>query len=102
MQGTLQVTPEKLISASSEFSNSSSQLKNTTTQMAAIVDGLSSVWTGEAATSYKSKFHELDDDVQMLHKRIQEHTTDLADMARVFQEAERKAQEAAGSLQGVL
>lgn len=98
MNGTLKVTPEKLLSAAGEFSNCSTTVSNLTTQMVSMVDGLKSTWTGEAATAYNQKFHQLDDDIQRLNKMIQEHVKDLQEMARGYQTAEQQAQEASSSL----
>ena len=98
MDGILRVTPEKLISAAGEFSNSSGVVKGLTSQMTSMVDGLSSVWSGEAATAYKNKFHQLDDDITRMNKMIQEHVKDLQEMARVYKQAEADAKEASSGL----
>lgn len=98
MQGTLQVTPEKLIAASQEFSSSSSTVRGLTSQMVSIVDGLSGIWTGEASTAYKTKFHQLDDDIERMNKKIQEHVQDLQEMARIYQAGEEAAKNASSGL----
>lgn len=98
MNGILKVTPEKLISASTEFGNCSSVVKGLTNQMVTIVDGLNGIWTGEAANAYKNKFHQLDDDIERMNRRIQEHVTDLSEMARVYQQAETEAANASAGL----
>ena len=98
MNGTLKVTPEKLISAAGEFSNCSSVVSGLTRQMVSMVDGLRSVWTGEAANAYNQKFHQLDDDIQRLNKMIQEHVNDLKEMASAYQTAEQQSQDALSSL----
>ncbi len=98
MNGILKVTPEKLISAAGDFSSSSSVVSGLTRQMVSMVDGLKSVWTGEAANAYNQKFHQLDDDIQRLNKMIQEHAADLKEMATAYQTAERQSQEALSAL----
>ena len=98
MQGSLRVTPDKLTTAAAEFSNSASTVRNLTTQMTGIIDGLSGIWSGEAATAYKNKFHQLDDDIARFHKMIQEHVKDLQEMARVYKQAEAEATQASSGL----
>lgn len=98
MNGTLRVTPEKLISAASEFNNCASVVKGLTSQMTSMVDSLNNVWSGDAATAYKGKFHQLDDDIARFIKMIQEHVKDLQEMARVYKQAEMEAKEASSSL----
>lgn len=98
MNGTLRVTPEKLISAATEFSSCSSVVSGLTRQMTSMVDGLSSVWSGEAAQAYRTKFHTLDDDITRLNKMIQEHVKDLNEMARVYKQGESEAKNASSGL----
>lgn len=98
MNGTLKVTPEKLIAASGEFNTCSTVVSALTRQMVSMVDGLQSVWSGQAATAYRQKFHQLDDDIQRMIRMIQEHVKDLQDMARAYQTAEREATEATSGL----
>jgi len=98
MTGNLRVTPEKMISTSSQFQQSDTTVNNLTRSMMDIVGQLSSTWAGEAATEYYNKLKGLDPDMQKLHKMIQEHTTDLQDMAKAYQEAEKANQQTASAL----
>lgn len=98
MNGTLKVTPAKLRTGASNFSSCGSQVRNLTSQMTSKIDNLSSIWSGEAATAYKNKFHQLDDDIQRFNKMIQEHVKDLQDMATVYEKAENEARNASSSL----
>lgn len=93
MEGIIKVTPEKLMSTASEFSASGTTINNLTQNMTGIVTGLSSVWQGEAATAYVNKFNGLQDDITRMNKMIQEHVTDLNDMAKVYQQAETANEE---------
>ena len=88
MEGYLKVTPEKLISTSGEFQQSGSRIRNLTREMINIVDSLRSVWEGEAASAYNTKFHQLDDDMERMHRMIEEHVKDLTEMARQYQLAD--------------
>lgn len=86
--GILKVTPQKLIDASNEFSSTGKTIGALTQEMNEIVNSLKSVWMGEAASGYGAKFAELSDDIERINKMIQEHVTDLMEMAREYQAAE--------------
>ena len=98
MTGNLRVTPEKMISVSTQFGQSDATVNNLTAQMMDIVSQLSSTWAGEAATTYYNKLKGLQGDMQKLHKMIQEHTTDLNDMAKTYQQAEKDNIQTASAL----
>lgn len=100
MEGTLRVTPEQLEAAAGEFSEKGTTVGNLTSQMTQLVEGLTSVWEGEAATAYTTKFRQLDDDIQKMIRMVQEHSKDLNEMARVYREAESVSQEEIAGLAG--
>lgn len=100
MTGSLLVTPEKLIETSNEFSGCMAQVQSLTTSMMDLVRNMNSFWEGEAATAYLNKFNELQDDIQRIHTMINEHVTDLNEMASIYQRAESKSQEISGALSG--
>ncbi len=89
MEGILNVTPQQLISTSTEFQSKGTQVSNLTSQMMTLVTGLSSAWEGEAASAYINKFSQLEDDIQKMISMINEHTNDLNEMANVYQQAEQ-------------
>lgn len=98
MTGNLRVTPEKLISTSTQFGQSDGKVNNLTQSMMDIASQLNSTWAGEAATGYYTKLKGLQADMQKLHKMIQEHTTDLQEMAKAYQEAEKANVQTANAL----
>ncbi len=100
MDGILKVTPEKLISTASEFSSTGSSINSITTEMMSIVNGLKSTWQGDAATTYSTKFNQLQDDMDRMHRMIQEHVTDLNEMATKYQAAESANSDLGSSLSG--
>lgn len=100
MEGIIKVTPEKLISTAEEFNTANSQVRNLTQQMIQTVDSLKSVWEGEAATAYSTRFHQLEDDMERMHSMINEHVTDLKEMARQYQTAEQANAEIGNTLAG--
>lgn len=96
--GNLRVTPEKMISISTQFGQSDSKVSTLTQSMMDIVGQLNSTWSGEAATSFYNKLRGLEGDMMKLHRMIQEHTMDLQEMAKTFQRAESENQQTASTL----
>lgn len=90
MEGILKVTPQELISTASEFSGKGTVISNLTTEMTNKVTGLASVWEGDAATAYVTKFNGLEDDIQMMIRMVQEHAADLETMAENYTAAENQ------------
>lgn len=88
MEGILKVDPQKLISTATEFNATGGQVRSLTGEMISIINSLSSVWEGEAATTYNTKFHQLDDDMEKMHRMIEEHVKDLNEMAQQYITAE--------------
>jgi len=88
MDGLLKVTPEKLISSSEEFGNTGNVMNQLTGRMMEIVMGMKTVWLGDAATAYNNRFGMLQGDMDKLFRMVDEHSKDLAEMARNYQEAE--------------
>lgn len=98
MEGILKVTPEKLMQASSEFENSGAQVNSITQEMLSIINGLKSIWQGEAATGYTNRFNGLADDIEKINRMIAEHVSDLNEMASEYQQAENESVEQANAL----
>lgn len=100
MDGIIKVDPQKLISTAEEFNGTGSQVKTLTDNMVSIIDSLKSVWEGEAATTYNTKFHQLQDDMDKMYRMIQEHVKDLNEMAQNFIQAENANIDTGNSLAG--
>ena len=98
MAEILKVTPEKLLEASNEFSTTGKTVSSLTQEMLEIINSLKSIWQGEAANSYFTKFMGLQDDIEKINKMIQEHVTDLAEMSNEYRIAEETNIEASSSL----
>ena len=99
MEGTLRVSPEKLQSTASSLEGLGSKVNNLTQQMTSRANGLSGqVWTGTAATAYVNKFNGLQNDMDRMYKMIQEHSTDLIEMAQQYISAENANADLANSL----
>lgn len=100
MDGIIKVDPQKLISTAEEFSGTGNQVKTLTDNMVSIIDSLKSVWEGEAATTYNTKFHQLQDDMDKMNRMIQEHVKDLNEMAQQYITAENTNIDTGNSLAG--
>ena len=98
MEGILNVTPQELINAANEFSSKGSNISSLTSEMTAQVESLASVWEGEAATTYIGKFKGLDDDIQLMNRMVQEHVSDLQEMAAKYTSTEEEIVEDFSSL----
>lgn len=96
MEGTLLVTPEKLQQTAGDFSAQATQVKSLHDEMLAKVRALS--WEGAAANAYKSKFASLQASMDRIFAMIQEHVTDLNEMASQYSSAEQTATSTAEGL----
>ena len=100
MDGIIKVDPQQLISTADEFNGTGGQVKGLTDQMVSIIDSLKSVWEGEAATTYNTKFHQLQDDMDKMYRMIQEHVKDLNEMAQQYISAENSNIDTGNALAG--
>lgn len=98
MAGILKVTPEKLNQTANEFSNSGKNISSMTNEMTGIIDSLKSIWQGNAASEYSARFAGLKDDIEKINRIIEEHVTDLNQMALEYQNAEDSSVEESSKL----
>ena len=88
MEGQLKVTPQDLISTSSDFRGKGISVQSLTQEMLSLVAGLSGSWEGDASGAYTKKFADLSGDITKINNKIKEHVEDLQEMARQYQTAE--------------
>ncbi|MBR3307989.1 MAG: WXG100 family type VII secretion target [Lachnospiraceae bacterium] len=100
MEAELKVTPSDLRATASEFQNIHSQMTSQIEQMKDLVKNTSSSWEGEAGNTFRNKFNELDDDMTRLKAMINEHVSDLQEMATRYEQAEQEAQQEGAGLRG--
>ncbi len=81
MENKLLVAPEELKTKASEFEAQATQVKALHDEMIKKVNGLSSVWIGDAGDNYRSKFGALQKAMDTIYRMIQEHIKDLQAMA---------------------
>lgn len=96
--GIIKVSPEKLIATADEFGKEGFIMSGLVNQMINIVSSMSSTWEGEASTAYINKFKNLECDIQVLNRMIQEHVGDLEQMSNLYSSAERSNSDDAASL----
>lgn len=98
MDGMIKVSPELLISTAGEFSNQGTTINTLTGEMLQLATGLASAWQRDGATAYITKFKGLENSIQLMVRMIQEHATDLEEMAKVYQESDKAAADEASGL----
>lgn len=81
MENKLLVAPEELKTKASEFEAQATQVKALHDEMIKKVNGLASVWIGDAGDNYRSKFGALQKAMDTIYRMIQEHIKDLQAMA---------------------
>ena len=94
MEGQLRVTPQELINTSEEFNSRGAAISSLTQQMLEKVASLSGGWEGDASGAYTRKLSELSGDIEQIRNKINEHVTDLQQMAANYIQAEDAATEA--------
>ena len=87
MEAILKVSPQQLISTADEFSAIGNQVRELTSAMLEKMTNLGGVYESEEATAYIAKANGLQDDIAKLNALIQEHVTDLNEMAQRYLEA---------------
>lgn len=88
MTGTLKVTPDKLINTANEFKNQGTKIRSLTQEMLTLVNSMNGIWEGEAQKSFATRFKALDGDMAQIKLKIDEHVSDLNEMAVNYKNTE--------------
>ena len=88
MTGQLKVTPQELKNAASDFNTKNQNIRAITNEMLNLAKNLSQIYEGDAASAYMKKFSQLSEDMEQIYKKINEHSTDLQEMAQTYIKAE--------------
>ncbi|MCX4267226.1 MAG: WXG100 family type VII secretion target [Lachnospiraceae bacterium] len=88
MQGTLLVDPRQLKTTSSSFSSRGKSVTSITSTMMSKVRSMRCAFEGEAGNAYINTFSKLQEDMNQINNKIQEHVTDLNDMADNYSRTE--------------
>lgn len=96
---TLKVDPAKLRTTASNFSTLRGDIKRKTQDMMNLVNKLNgATWTGTAQQAYVSKFRQLQTDMTEIEIKLNEHTTDLLEIANLYERSDRSNADAANRL----
>ena len=98
MDGIIKVAPESLAQTAGEFGTKATTLQGVTNEMMNLITGLSSTWGGDAAQAYLNKFKGLQSDMDRMFRMVNEHSTDLQNMATAYANAEKANASAAQGL----
>lgn len=99
MTGTLKVDTAKLKSTAGSFSSTAGTIRSLTNSMTDTVNSLTGeIWGGTAQQRYVSQFKGLQDDINRMISMINEHVSDLEDMAGTYESAEQSNESMAGAL----
>lgn len=98
MEAILKVTPQQLIATADEFSTIGNQVRELTTAMMEKMTNLGGIYESEEASAYIAKANGLQDDIAKLNAMIQEHVSDLNEMAQRYIEASGAANDLISTL----
>ena len=84
----IRVTPSELRSKADELEQLNRQFQQEVTSMVGYEQELSGMWEGEAQKAYATRFKALDGDMAQIQMKINEHVTDLNEMAQTYKQAE--------------
>ncbi len=93
MEGTLLVAPEDLLKAAGEFQAADASVKGITAEMMNIINALKPSYTGDAANAFYTKFDGLQEDMNQIDAKINEHVNDLNEMANNYSTVEARLTE---------
>ena len=95
----LKTTPEHLRSEAGKLQLQGETLSSKVTEMISVVNEISAAgWSGDAATAYKGRFAELQDDANRMKDYLNETGDQLIQIADQYQKAEEANAQAASSL----
>ncbi|BCN29977.1 WXG100 family type VII secretion target [Anaeromicropila herbilytica] len=95
---TLKVTPEVLHSKAEIVNTKISSMSKEFDKMCSLIAKSNSYWVGKAGEVHRNTFTEKKPDIEDIIKRLNEHVTELHQMATVYTSAETAAKEVAEAL----
>lgn len=99
MTGTLKVDTAKLKTTASSFNSTAGTIRTLTNSMTDTVNSLTGeIWSGTAQQKYTTQFKGLQDDINRMISMINEHVTDLEEMAKAYESAETNNENVAAGL----
>jgi WXG100 family type VII secretion target len=86
----LKVSVDTLKSKASEIQTQVNNVEKNWEKMSQIIQNSKSYWEGEASDEHQKYRTDIEDDVQVMIKRLKEHPTNLLEMAGVYEETEQE------------
>lgn len=98
---TIRVTPETLRQKAGELDTNATDVRNLTAQMTERAMELTGrIWSGEAQSSYVTRFRTLQDTIEQYTPLLQKHASNLRIIAGQYEATETEAGEISNSLPG--
>ena len=88
----LKVTPDTLVTKSTEVSQKVEEMKRHFETLKTVVDKTKGYWLGEAGDMHRQMYHDLQDDIDEILKRLGEHPVDLLAIAQKYTDVELSIQ----------
>ena len=98
MAVTFKVETTKLLDTATRFQQSANTWNSTISQMINLVNSTGCQWCGSAADTYRRRFAQHDQDRRDIQSLINEHISDLQQIARNYQQTESNIAGAANQL----
>lgn len=98
---TIRVTPETLSRKAGDLDANAADVKRLTTQMtekALMLTGR--IWTGEAQTTYMTRFRTLQNTIDQYTPILQKHASNLRTIANQYETTETEARDLSNALPG--
>lgn len=84
MASDFRVNTQELRKTATSFGQKGKTMAMTMEEMMSLVNGLRSVYEGDASDAYVRTFSGLQDDISKINAKIQEHVSDLNEIADKF------------------
>ena len=95
----INVTPEKLKTTAASLQETGAGIRRTTADMMQPITGISTtIWSGDACSSFLGKFKGLEADINKMYQMIEEEAQNLITISKEYQSAEEQNKAASAAL----
>ncbi|MBQ9155383.1 MAG: WXG100 family type VII secretion target [Eubacterium sp.] len=103
MADVIKVAPDQLKSQATSLGELGRSIKTTTGEMLSLVTGISkNIWSGEASSSFLSKFSGLQDGISQMCKRLEDQSSHLHTIAAEYEKTEEANKASAATLKNAI
>ena len=99
-QVSFRVTPEILLSKSTEAAGKVNSMKRHFEELRALMDKTKGYWLGEGGDKHRQLYYDLEKDTEEILRRLGEHPADLVTIAQRYFNVEMEIQQAVQELPG--